>query len=471
MPNADCRSVWLVSALLTSGVLALAQYPSQYPPGQYPPGQYPPGQYPPGQYPPNSYPGGGMPGIQIPQIKLPKRKSRDEKEATGSSHDAAKMTVVSVDGSLRKMGEKDLFLQSTRASVLRFRLLAKTQFRNKAGDAIRDSLLHAGDALAVEVSPDDVETAVRVILLREGTAAERTTAGRALEEATVRAPGADDFGKPHAIATREGGEAPSLEPAPEGGAGAPSESGSNEPISPPSDPQSPQFNTDEQILADARSVAASFTESLPSYLAQQVTSRYFGSGGLGNWQSIDVVTADLAYVGGKEQYRNFQIDGKAIDQPVEQSGAWSTGEFGTTLEDLLSPATNASFRRRGEEKIASRTAVVFDFTVAQPNSHWVLVSPDQHRYSAPYDGALWVDKQSRRVLRIEQRTTGTPRDFAISHAEAVLNYAFVRIDQRTYLLPATGENVGCMSGSGTCSRNVIEFRDYRKFTADSSVKF
>jgi hypothetical protein len=31
--------------------------------------------------------------------------------------------------------------------------------------------------------------------------------------------------------------------------------------------------------------------------------------------------------------------------------------------------------------------------------------------------------------------------------------------------------MACMSGSGTCTRNVIEFRNYKKFTTESNVKF
>src|SRR5438552_18227588 len=81
------------------------QYPpGQYPPGQYPPGQYPPGQYPPGQYPPNTYPTrlpGGIPvGIPVPEVKLPKRQPKEK------SPDEMKITIASVDGALRKMGEK-----------------------------------------------------------------------------------------------------------------------------------------------------------------------------------------------------------------------------------------------------------------------------------------------------------------------------------------------------------------------------
>ena len=72
---------------------------------------------------------------------------------------------------------------------------------------------------------------------------------------------------------------------------------------------------------------------------------------------------------------------------------------------------------------------------------------------------------------MEQRTTGLPNDFPLARSEATLEYSLVKIDQHTYLLPASSEVIGCMRGSGACTRNVIEFKNYRKFTADSDVKF
>jgi hypothetical protein len=33
------------------------------------------------------------------------------------------------------------------------------------------------------------------------------------------------------------------------------------------------------------------------------------------------------------------------------------------------------------------------------------------------------------------------------------------------------ENLACMRGSRTCSKNAIAFKNYRKFTADSTVVF
>jgi hypothetical protein len=482
-----CLPALLFSGVLLFGVLAAAQtypgqYPNQYPPGQYPPGQYPPGQYPPGQY-PNTYPTrlpGGIPvGLPVPEIKLPKKK--DKSGSSGSSHDEEKMTVATVDGSLRKLGEKDLLLQTGRKAVLRFRLLAKTQFRNKNGEPIRDSLLHAGDQLSVEVSPDDEETALHVTLLRSGTAAERAAAEQPVEEGAVRAPRPEDLSKPHTVTTHatppvESQAEPEKAPTEPEKLERPATAEApvvreTEPASAPGVSRDPRLDTDDQIIRDARAAAIAFSASLPNFLVQQNTRRDFQTAFPAQWQTIDTVTAEVAYRDGKEEYRDIQIDGKPVYGPIERTGSWSTGDFGTTLEDLMQLSTNAAFKRRGQDRIASRPAWVYDYTVAQPNSHWEMVSPDDRHYKPAYEGAVWIDKETRRVLKFEQRTLGMPRDYPLSKAESVLEYAFVKIDQKTYLLPAKGENVGCFSGSGTCKRNVIEFRNYRKFEAESKVKF
>jgi hypothetical protein len=52
-----------------------------------------------------------------------------------------------------------------------------------------------------------------------------------------------------------------------------------------------------------------------------------------------------------------------------------------------------------------------------------------------------------------------------------VNYGFVSLDRRTYLLPADAENATCMSGSGTCTRNVTEFHGYRPLTAEAQARF
>src|ERR1035438_8271127 len=282
--------------------------------------------------------------------------------------------------------------------------------------------------------------------MHSGSDGDRHAAELPYDETAVRAARTEDLGKPKTVITHEpvsspgpdkdGDGTPSLQRRPDGavteGGTSPQADAAPEAEPPSANSNDPRRNTDEAIIQDARAAATAFSTSLPNYLVQQVTSRYYATGFPPRWQEIDEVTADLSYVDGKEDYKNFAINGSPVNRPIEQTGSWSTGEFGTTLEDVMSFATNATFKTRGEEKMAGRTAVIFDYTVDQPHSHWTMVSPDGRQYKPAYDGAVWIDRESRRVLRIEQRATSFPRDFPINRAECKLQYAWVRIEQKSY---------------------------------------
>ena len=64
-----------------------------------------------------------------------------------------------------------------------------------------------------------------------------------------------------------------------------------------------------------------------------------------------------------------------------------------------------------------------------------------------------------------------PRDFAYDGNAESIEYGFVNIDGRPYLLPVNSVNESCGTGTSNCTRNVIQFRNYRKFSADSNVTF
>ncbi len=473
------RAGWALIALLVASPIGFCQtYPGQYPPGQYPPGQYPPGQYPPGQYPPGQYPyptdptmrlPGGIP-VAVPTIQLPKRGSKDEKP----SGDATKITVLGVDGTLRELREKDLFLETPK-HLLRFRMLAKTDFKNKAGEPVRDSLLKPGDQLQVEATKLDPETALRVVLIRAGTPAERTAGERPFDhdsaqtpvEADMRPAGTIDIASPETAAGSG-----SAEPAPGPGSTAPrrpdlerdeaagSVTGSRGGMNPVDD-----------VVADARRAAEAFMEELPNFMVQQLTTRYHSFSNGTQWHADGTVSADVTCVNDQEEYHNILIDGRPSPKPVEKTGAWSTGEFVTTLRNLLSPETDAAFVRRGDDRIVGRDAYRYDFTVRKENSHWVLVNPSGRSEAPGYTGTVWIDKERHRVLRLEMRTSSFPSGFTYDKAESTLDYDFVRIGKENYLLPVKSANLACMSGTGTCMKNEIDFRNYRKYAAESDITF
>jgi len=285
----------------------------------------------------------------MPSIHMPKRKPKAEPTTS-------KVTVASVEGSLRKLEEKDLLLQTSSNRVLRFRLIAKTQFLGKDSQPIRDSLLHPGDRLTIDANPDDPETAIHVILAKSGSKSDREAAESPIEEANIAAPTAEDLGRPHTTTARDNS---SSQPAPESTSDIPTNSSGGEPtlasrpVSSPSANDSsggdysraPIPSIDDMVINDARDAASVFTAGLPNFLVEQATTRYQGSGG-SSWRAIDVVTADVASVNGKEDYRNIRINGRPTSGKVEDTGSWSTGEFTVTLEDILSYATAAAFTAR-----------------------------------------------------------------------------------------------------------------------------
>jgi hypothetical protein len=413
---------------------------------------------------------GGVP-VSVPPLQLPKRGSKDNKQ----SDDSAKMTLLGVEGTLRQLREKDLFLQTPK-HLLRFRMLAKTDFKNKAGEPVRDSLLKPGDQLQVEATKVDPETALRVVLIRAGTPAERTAAELPFDHDSAQTPVDADM-KPAGTMDVANAEpsagASSGEPAPEAGSNTSrrpdlerDEDASNVPTG-----SRGRINAVDDVVADARRAAEAFMEEIPNFVVQQQTTRYHSFSNGATWKPDGVVTADVACVNDQEEYRNILVDGKSVPSPVSKTGAWSTGEFVTTLRNLLSPETDAAFVRRGDDRIVGRAAYRYDYTVRKANSHWRIVNPDGRTEAPAYDGTVWIDKDSHRVLRLEMRTNSLPPGFTYDKAESTLDYDFVRIGSGNYLLPVKSANLACMSGGSTCMKNEIDFRNYRKFEAESDVTF
>jgi hypothetical protein len=229
----------------------------------------------------------------------------------------------------------------------------------------------------------------------------------------------------------------------------------------------------DAVIDSAREAAFSFSETLPNYVVKQFTTRYGTDAphrGQTSWRAIDTVSADVVSEGGRETYKNILVNGKAPKQAVEKSGSWSTGEFSSVLLDILSPATDADFHNKRSTSIVNRPAFRYDFSVEQPNSHWhVYASAESYR--PEYTGAIWIDKESSRVLRIEMSAKNLPKAFAFDTVESSVDYDFVLIGDRKFLLPVHSEALDCARGTSTCSRNVIDFRNYKKFGADTSITF
>ena len=226
--------------------------------------------------------------------------------------------------------------------------------------------------------------------------------------------------------------------------------------------------SDDDPIEKAREAAYEFSQKLPNFICEQLTSRHSSDQRPVNWRYEDRVQAELLYVDGREDYRNLKRNGKPIKKGSPQdTGQWSSGEFGTWLLDIFASNTQAKFTRRTAAMVGTTAVEVYDIAVQQPNSHWKIMYG--RTIQPAYKGSVWIDPKTSRVMRLEMRAIKLPDDFEMDVVESTVEYGWVKIGTERYLLPTRSENLSCKRGTFLCSKNEIEFRNYRKFTAESTI--
>jgi len=525
-----------IPSLLLFALASQAQpYPGQYPPGQGP-GQYPPGQYPPGQGPIPRLPGqtgpAGRQGRGQPQPdNRGKRSTNDAKALLTTTNGilrraASNQLVIEPDDHrvvwYRLAPQVKVQKDGKDANLSEFAL----------GDylSVDSSSDDDGNFTAVSVSwkkagtPDDRAEASkdwdlpRIEMVARGAAKSTSSASSPPREAgddrpvlrrsnpepqpekpqpekppeaaaappkqeepdntppaTVMRPpdpqpDADDPGRPALrrgvpAARRRSAEDATILPEyvpPAPAAKAPPVPEAAQPIIPVQE---------DPLITKAREAALSYSETLPNYMVQQMTTRYQSDRPKAGWQALDIVTADVTYQDGRESYKNIKVGNKTTDKPMDQiEGTRSTGEFSTLLEQLLENGA-AKFRAAGQETIHNRSAYVYSFEITRELSRWRIEAPSQLYYPA-IKGSIWIDKETSRVLRIEQQGRAMPALFPFDTIETSADYDFTRLGTTgPYLLPVEAEVLSCQRGTSICSRNKIEFRNYRKFGAVSDITF
>jgi hypothetical protein len=229
------------------------------------------------------------------------------------------------------------------------------------------------------------------------------------------------------------------------------------------------FTPEEELLERAREFAAAYIESLPNFLVEQHVFRYKGEGLRPQWKKQDELTVDVTYTDGKEDYGNIRRNGRLLRKGnPEESGTWSTGEFGSFLIMLLN--ANPSPKFKPIEKVEDLNGVraqAYDFSSLYEPGHWEIRIGGTAR--PPFQGRIWVDTESARVMRIEMDSRQLPPTYAVDKVELTIDYDWVTIANQRHFMPVRSDNLSCYRETVTCTRNETFFRNYRKFAVESQV--
>jgi hypothetical protein len=236
-------------------------------------------------------------------------------------------------------------------------------------------------------------------------------------------------------------------------------------------PPPPSAEEQQRIIEQARRNALDYTQNLPDYLCLQVTRRYVDPSGLEmDWLKYDEVKTRVSFVDQRENYELISVNNKVTNQDfTDIGGTTSTGEFGSILSEIFSPATATEFHWARHALLRGRGVWVFSLRVPKVRSRMTLNYQKEQEITVGYTGLVYIDKETGRVIRIVTQAHDIPRDFPIQDARTRLDYDFIEIAGGQYLLPLKAR-VNLRDGR-FLSRNDVEFRLYRKFSAEASISF
>jgi hypothetical protein len=104
------------------------------------------------------------------------------------------------------------------------------------------------------------------------------------------------------------------------------------------------------------------------------------------------------------------------------------------------------------------------------NSDWTITVGGQSLRPV-YSGSIWIDRATAQVRRIEMQADNIPKDFPDDAVASAVDYDEVHLGTSTFLLPVHAENLSCQRGTTICTKNTIDFRDYHKYSGESTVTF
>jgi hypothetical protein len=253
-------------------------------------------------------------------------------------------------------------------------------------------------------------------------------------------------------------------------------------VAPPKPKPIPPPSSEEQAeaIAAVREYALNYAQSLPDFICTQVTRRYaapapgtkYGgpAGGDPNWIPQDTLQIRLSFFQQREQYTVVLIDNRVVNQDYKKvGGSKSFGDFGTLMQQIFLPGTEAHFEWDHWGTLRGRRVMAFHYRVRLDRSKYELVVDDHDHITTAYHGLVEVDPKTHVVYRVTTEAENIPAEFPIKEAKSVLDYDFTELSGQSFLLPLKAQIV--LKTPEVWQRLDEEFRIYRKYSTDSDIKF
>lgn len=243
----------------------------------------------------------------------------------------------------------------------------------------------------------------------------------------------------------------------------------------------PSENEANELLRLTKNVTVAASGAMPDFIVRQLIKRSAAYGSTANWMPQDTLTIGVSYRATTgEEYKVLTVNGMPPSTEAQAGseygdtvgGASSTGEYVTGLANLFKEESHTAFKVVDTDVLRGQRTIVYEYEVDLPYSSLTLKAEKNQTAQVGSRGRVWLDREQYRVLRFEQIATQIPRDFPIREASSTIDYDWVKINERPYLLPSHAEILITSLYKDrqlVQSRNDIRFRGYQKYGADVKI--
>ena len=240
------------------------------------------------------------------------------------------------------------------------------------------------------------------------------------------------------------------------------------PAPPPIPPPPPEEQ--QQVISEMREYAMNYSQKLPNFICTEVTRQYYDRTGTESWSTGPTIMENLTYFDQQEHYKVMMVNNTYVNLEHDSvGGATSAGDFGSMLRVTLARKADALIEFDHWGTLRGKRCYVFSYRIASGNSEYNIRFDKDMRIIVGYHGLIYVDKETRQIVRIALEADDIPPSFPVQEARETLDYDYVDISGQPSLLPLKA--VVRMRHDRFLTKNEIEFRLYRKFSADAKIEF
>jgi hypothetical protein len=211
---------------------------------------------------------------------------------------------------------------------------------------------------------------------------------------------------------------------------------------------------------------------LPNFVCIEVTSRSVDQSGNGHWKHRDSIAELLTYHDRQESRSTLEVNGKRSSlKRADMNATWpiSVGEFGALLNLVFAPTSKTEFTWKEAGSLGGgSTLQILSYRVARENATLDL-SESNNTIGVGFHGLVYIDAATSGIRRITVDADNLPRDFSMHAAAMTVDYDYVAISGRDYLLPVSS-TVSLLRHRKQLELNEIAFRNYRRFASRTKIK-